>query len=61
MFFSDVLTISCRLLTIFPTMSTWANTSSCIIIVIWNACSTVHTNTSVTVFILNQENTNCLS
>ena len=41
----DVLTVSSRLLTVFPTMSTWANTGSCIIIVIWNTSRTVRTNT----------------
>ena len=55
MFFSDVLTISCWFLTIFPMMSSWANTNSLIIKVISDACSTICTNTYVTMFILNQE------
>ena len=52
-FVLDVLTISSRLLTVFPSMGTWANTSSCIIIVIWNASRTVRTNTKFTMLVLN--------
>ena len=55
MFFSDVLTISCWFLTIFATMSSWANRNSRIIKVIWDACSIIFTNTYMTMFILNQE------